>query len=104
MAERVVALPEAEPAVLSLPVIARVTKMPLAELERVSRTTPVLAPGLEPMRLLGAVHEVLPAGPTLKRRLETLLSAAHLDQPIPVPAARPYRALITRVQSLVASV
>jgi malonate decarboxylase beta subunit len=104
MAERVVALPEAEPAVLSLPVIARVTKMPLAELERLSRTTPVLAPGLEPMRLLGAVQEVLPAGPTLKRRLEMLLSAAHLDQPIPVPAARPYRALITRVQSLVASI
>ena len=102
MAERVVALPEAEPAVLSLAAVARVTKMPLAELERLSRTTPVLAPGLEPMQALGAVQEVLPPGPALKRRLETLLLADTLDEPPDVPAARPYRDLIARVQSLVA--
>jgi malonate decarboxylase gamma subunit len=102
MAERVVALPEAEPAVLTLPAIARVTKMPLAELERLSRTTPVLTPGLAPMQQLGAVQEVLPAGPALKQRLETLLLADHLDAPMEAPAAQPYRALIARVQSLVA--
>jgi malonate decarboxylase beta subunit len=102
MAERVVALPEAEPAVLTLPAIARVTKMPLAELERLSRTTPVLTPGLAPMQQLGAVQEVLPAGPALKQRLETLLLADHLDAPMDAPAAQPYRALIARVQSLVA--
>jgi malonate decarboxylase beta subunit len=104
MAERVVALPEAEPAVLTLPAIARVTKMPLAELERLSRTTPVLTPGLEPMRQLGAVQEVVPAGPAMKRRLETLLLADHLDPPMDAPAAHAYRAMIARVQSLVAGV
>jgi malonate decarboxylase beta subunit len=104
VAERVVALPEAEPTVLSLAAVARVTKMPLAELERLSRMMPVLAPGLEPMQQLGAVQEVLPASPALKQRLETLLLADHLDQPMDAPAAHPYRALIARVQSLVASV
>jgi malonate decarboxylase beta subunit len=103
MAERVVALPEAEPAVLSLAAVARVTKMPLEELERLSATMPVLAPGLAPMRQLGAVHEVLPAGPELKRRLETLLTAAQLDEPAEAPAAHPYRALIAQVQNLVAT-
>jgi len=102
MAERVVALPEAEPAVLTLPVIARVTKMPMAELERLSQTMPVLAPGLEPMRQLGAVHEVLPAGPALKRRLEKLLLSDNLGEPTEAAPARPYRDLIKRVQSLVA--
>ena len=104
MAERVAALPEAEPAVLSLAAVARVTKMPLAELERLSQTNPVLAPGLEPMRQLGGVQEVIAAGPSLKRRLETLLLAETLDKTSEVPAARPYRDLIARVQSLVAGV
>ncbi len=104
MAERVVALPEAEPAVLSLAAVARVTKMPLEELERLSATMPVLAPGLAPMQQLGAVHEVLPAGIELKRRLETLLTSAQLDEPAETPAAQPYRALIAHVQTLVARV
>jgi malonate decarboxylase beta subunit len=104
MAERVVALPEAEPAVLSLAAVARVTKMPLAELERLSATTPVLAPGLEPMRQLGAVQEIMAAGPALKQRLQTLLLAERLDMAPAVPAAQPYRDLILRVQSLVAGV
>lgn len=102
MAERVVALPEAEPAVLSLPVIARVTKMPIEELERLSQTTPVLAPGLEPMRRLGVVQEVLPADARLKQRLEVLLLSERLSAPTETPAARPYRDLIARVKSLVA--
>jgi malonate decarboxylase beta subunit len=104
MAERVVALPEAEPAVLSLAAVARVTKMPLEELERLSATMPVLAPGLAPMRQLGAVHEVLPAGPGLKRRLETLLTAAQLAKPAEAPAAHPYRELIAHVQTLIPQV
>jgi hypothetical protein len=56
------------------------------------------------MRQLGAVQEVLPAGPALKRRLETLLLADHLDPPLDAPAAHPYRAMIARVQSFVAGV
>ena len=102
MAERVVALPEAEPAVLSLAAVARVTKMPLAELERLSRINPVLAPGLEPMHQLGAVHEVLTAGAELRQRLGTLLLADHSEAPPEAPASRPYRDMILRVQKLVA--
>jgi malonate decarboxylase beta subunit len=102
MAERVVALPEAEPSVLSLAAVARVTKMPIAELERLSATTPVLAPGLEPMRQLGGVQEVMAAGPALRQRLEALLLAERLADPPEASAAQPYRDLILRVQTLVA--
>ncbi|HEX3983448.1 MAG TPA: biotin-independent malonate decarboxylase subunit beta, partial [Acidisoma sp.] len=103
MAERVVALPEAEPAVLTLPVIARVTKMPIEELERLSQTTPVLAPGLAPMQRLGVVHEVRPANAALKGRLEELLLSETLAEQKDAAAARPYRDLIARVQRLVAA-
>jgi len=76
--------------------------MPVAALERLSETTPVLAPGLAPMQALGAVQEVVEAGPALAPRLAGLLLADRLEEPPVPPAARRYRALIARVQSLVA--
>ncbi|MBW4025153.1 MAG: biotin-independent malonate decarboxylase subunit beta [Proteobacteria bacterium] len=102
MAERVVALPEAEPAVLSLAAVARVTKMPVEELERLSQTTPVLAPGLDPMRQLGVIHAVVSAGPALKQRLESLLLSVQPDDLPEAEAAAGYRHLIAHVQALVA--
>ncbi|MGI4950947.1 MAG: biotin-independent malonate decarboxylase subunit gamma, partial [Janthinobacterium lividum] len=49
-----VALPGAEPAVMDMPSIARVTKLPESRLIELSRTTPVFAPGLDHMVGVGA--------------------------------------------------
>lgn len=51
-----VALPGAAPAVMDLPSMARVTKLPLDVLEEKARTTPVFAPGVSNLASTGAVH------------------------------------------------
>ena len=80
MADEVHAVEGANPWVMSLPAMARVTKLPLGRLEALSRTSPVFAPGLEAFLGLGAIesvwrpplHEPLaaalarPAGPDLR--------------------------------------
>ena len=59
-----VALPGAEPAVMDLPSIARVTKLDLDKLEAMAKTTPVFAPGLDHLSQTGAVKAVWdPAAP-----------------------------------------
>lgn len=52
-----VALPEASPSVMDLPSISRVTKLPLDELTALAKTTPIFAPGLEPLFATGAIAE-----------------------------------------------
>jgi malonate decarboxylase gamma subunit len=57
MATRVlVALPGADPAVMDLPSMSRVTKLPVAVLQDKAQTTPVFAPGLANLAQTGAVH------------------------------------------------
>lgn len=61
--ETLLALPGAHPAVMDLPSMARVTKLPIETLEKMAKATPVFAPGLENLALTGAIHAVLdPAG------------------------------------------
>jgi malonate decarboxylase gamma subunit len=83
MADEVHALAGARPAVMNLPAMARVTKLPLARLEELSRTSAVLRPGLESFLALGAVTSVWE--PPLAASL-----AAALQRP---PAADPRMAL-----------
>ena len=68
-----VALPGAEPAVMDLPSIARVTKLPLEVLEEKAKSTAVFAPGLDNLAKTGAVDAVLdptqPLAPQLERWL-----------------------------------
>jgi malonate decarboxylase gamma subunit len=52
-----VALPGAEPSVMDLPSIARVTKLPLDQLKAMAKSTPIFAPGIEPLFLTGAIAE-----------------------------------------------
>jgi malonate decarboxylase gamma subunit len=60
LATRVLAaLPGANPSVMDLPSVARVTKLPLEKLQDMAKTTPVFAPGLDNMVATGAVHVVL---------------------------------------------
>ena len=55
--DMLVAVPGAAPSVMDLPSIARVTKLPLDRLERMAASTPIFAPGLDPLAATGAVHE-----------------------------------------------
>jgi malonate decarboxylase beta subunit len=58
MADEVAAVEGANPWVMSLPAMARVTKLPIERLEALSRTSPVFAPGLDPFLRLGAIEAV----------------------------------------------
>jgi malonate decarboxylase beta subunit len=58
MADEIDAVEGANPWVMSLPAMARVTKLPIERLEALSRTSPVLAPGLDGFLRLGAVEAV----------------------------------------------
>lgn len=60
MADTILALPEAHLAVMWLEGIAKVTKIPLSQLEELSKTSPVLAPGVENFYKLGGLHDVVP--------------------------------------------
>jgi malonate decarboxylase beta subunit len=58
MADEVHAVETANPWVMGLPAMSRVTKIPLERLAALSRTSPVLSPGLEPFLGLGAFEAV----------------------------------------------
>ncbi len=72
--ETLVALPGAHPAVMDLPSMARVTKLPLAVLEEKAKATPVFAPGLANLALTGAIAETWDGDAPLGPRLEALLA------------------------------
>jgi malonate decarboxylase gamma subunit len=56
--DTLVAIPGAHPAVMDLPSMARVTKLPIEVLKAKGETTPVFAPGLQNMFKTGGVHVV----------------------------------------------
>ena len=69
-----VALPSAEPVVMDLPSMSRVTKLPLEVLQQKARSTPVFAPGLANLEQTGAVHLVWDESTPLVDQLEALLA------------------------------
>lgn len=69
-----VALPGAEPEVMDLPSMARVTKLSLDVLEAKARSTPVFAPGLDNLAATGAVHEIWDPAKPLAPQLRALLA------------------------------
>jgi malonate decarboxylase gamma subunit len=71
--QSLVALPGAEPSVMDLPSISRVTKLPLDQLKEMAKSTPIFAPGVEPLFATGAVTETWAANEPLAARLATLL-------------------------------
>ena len=72
--EVLIAVPGAEPSVMDLPSIARVTKLPLDQLEKMAETTPIFAPGLEHLSATGAVSEFWPDRAGFAGQLDALLS------------------------------
>ena len=69
------ALPGATPAVMDLPSMARVTKLPLEVLQAKAKATPVFAPGLENLAKTGAVHQTWDPAQPLADQLAVLLAA-----------------------------
>lgn len=72
-----VAVPGAHPAVMDMPSISRVTKLPIERLERMSANTPVFAPGLANMQAMGAITETWDPHTALRGQLLNLLQRVH---------------------------
>lgn len=68
-----VALPGAHPAVMDLPSMARVTKLPIDVLKAKAEATPVFAPGLDNIVRTGGIHVVWDANAPLALQLATVL-------------------------------
>jgi malonate decarboxylase gamma subunit len=71
--QSLVALPGAEPSVMDLPSISRVTKLPLDQVEELSKSTPIFAPGIKPLFATGAVTEIWAANQPFASHLADLL-------------------------------
>ncbi|WP_409190264.1 biotin-independent malonate decarboxylase subunit gamma [Bradyrhizobium sp. RDM4] len=68
-----VALPAAHPAVMDLPSMARVTKLPIEVLKAKAETTPVFAPGLDNMVRTGGIHIIWDETTPLASQLAAVL-------------------------------
>ena len=68
-----VALPGADPVVMDLPSMSRVTKLPIEVLEEKAKSTPVFAPGLENVAQTGAISAILDPTSSLAIQIEALL-------------------------------
>ncbi|HEY6645381.1 biotin-independent malonate decarboxylase subunit gamma [Povalibacter sp.] len=77
-----VALPGATPAVMDLPSMSKVTKLPLEVLEEKAKSTPVFAPSLSNLARTGAVYATWDDTTSLSEQLNALLQA------LPVAADR----------------
>ena len=74
--DRLIGLPGAEPAVMDLPSMARVTKLPEEKLKKLAETTPIFAPGLDHLAQTGAVAEIWDPKKPLDEQLEAALAKA----------------------------
>lgn len=85
-----VALPGAQPEVMDLPSMARVTKLPLGLLKEKAETTAVFAPGLTNLAQTGAVHHIWDENIALAKQLLAVLekSEERRDQRDRLGAAR----------------
>jgi malonate decarboxylase gamma subunit len=68
-----VALPGAEPAVMDLPSMSKVTKLSIDILKERAKSTPVFAPGLDNLALTGAILATWDEKTSLAEQLEALL-------------------------------
>jgi len=102
MADALYALPDAEIRVMSLPAMARVTRLPEERLAALAEKSPVFAPGAQNYVLMGAVEALWP-GELAARLLYALAIAEPRDRRRELGAARGGRthaaALVDRIVS-----
>ena len=82
-----VGLPGADPAVMDLPSMAKVTKLSIEVLQEKAKSTPVFAPGLRNLAQTGAVHLIWDEAVPLVDQLEALLRQ-HAGRARPAGRAR----------------
>jgi malonate decarboxylase gamma subunit len=93
-----VCLPGAEPTVMDLPSMSRVTKLPLDTLKKLAKTTPVFAPGIDQLLQLGAVAEIWDPTKPLDAQLEkTLRNTSPVDTRDELGAQRKGRVMAAMV-------
>jgi malonate decarboxylase gamma subunit len=96
--DRLVGLPGAEPTVMDLPSMSRVTKLPLETLEQLAKTTPVFAPGIDHLFQIGAVAEIWDPEKPLDQQLEAALrNTSPIDTRDELGAERKGRAVAAMV-------
>lgn len=76
-----IGLPGAHPAVMDLPSMSRVTKLPLEVLQEKAKATPVFAPGLDNLAQTGAVEAIWDPAKPLGDQLAALLATPQQDDP-----------------------
>jgi malonate decarboxylase gamma subunit len=69
-----VGLPGADPAVMDLPSMAKVTKLSMEALQEKAKSTPVFAPGLSNLAQMGAIHMIWSNAASLDGQLEALVA------------------------------
>ena len=75
-----IAVPGAAPSVMDLPSIARITKLPLEKLQKMAESTPIFAPGLDPLATTGAVSDIWNDPATFAGHLDALLASEPPDK------------------------
>jgi malonate decarboxylase gamma subunit len=97
------AVPGAQPSVMDLPSISRVTKLPLEQLTKLAKSTPIFAPGLGPMFAVGAIAEIWDMKWPLSTQLAKLLrqSASGRDRRDEVGLMRKGRLQAARISQRV---
>ena len=96
--DRLIGLPGAEPTVMDLPSVARVTKLPLDTLKQLAKTTPVFAPGLDHLSQVGAVTEMWdPKKPLNEQLEESLRNTSRTDTRDELGAQRKGRLMAAKV-------
>ncbi|OZI30812.1 biotin-independent malonate decarboxylase subunit gamma [Bordetella genomosp. 10] len=69
-----IGLPGANPEVMDLPSVSRVTKLSIDVLKEKAKTNPVFAPGLDYLALTGAVHRIWDPAQPLAPQFESVLA------------------------------
>ncbi len=99
-----VAVPGAEPAVMDLPSMARITKLPEAKLREMAQTTAVFAPGLDPFTRTGGIARIFnPQEPYDAQLVQALADAAPEDTRDVLGAERQGRSVAAAVAKRVAA-
>lgn len=101
MGDQIYGLSSAEVRVMKLSAMAVITKIPEERLERLSRTAPVFAPGIENFRRLGGIDELWPEDELAERLVRALAVAERTDRRRELGEARGGRALARSVADMV---
>lgn len=101
MGDQIYGLFSAEVHVMKLSAMAVITKIPEERLERLSRTAPVFAPGIENFKRLGGIDELWPDGELAERLAGALSVSDRTDRRRELGEARGGRLLARVVAELV---